>query len=292
MKLGGQTRKRWLIERQLKAAASWCAGDRVPVYYFDGVSNFGDQIGPFIASAKTGRSVYNVRHLPWTPKRAYCTAGSLLHSLSKDNCSVWGSGFICAPPAGKPKARPYEVRALRGPISARIAEDLGWGSCSNLGDPGLILPDFLPAGPVAKRRKIAVIPHYAFAQRRDLGEIADYLVFPWQKLEHVVQEIASSELVVSSSLHGIILAEAYRVPWVWWREPHDPRAGGEMKFLDFFGSIDVANPPSIAGAFFEERNWLGTVEKIARAGSSSVLATRQNQLRASMPAFEDAACNS
>lgn len=275
---------RRLNRRNLKAILDWGKSRRTPIYYFDEVQNFGDEIGPFIAHSKTGRPCYNVRHLPWSPKIAYCTAGSLLHSLSKENCSVWGAGFICQPSIQRPKASPVEVRALRGPISAKIAETLGWGACFCVGDPGLILPDFF-SPTLSGKRDVTIIPNYRFARRAGIAKVSRFVVYPWQGLEHVAREIAASELVVASSLHGLILAEAYRVPWVWWREQDDDRKGGEMKFHDFFESLSISSPPSVTGAFFDHDNWVHAVGRMARLGDDRNLASRQDDLRRSMPSF-------
>jgi hypothetical protein len=63
-----------------------------------------------------------------------------------------------------------------------------------------------------------------------------------QDVEVVVRHIRDASLVISSSLHGIIVAQAYGRPWVWWRDNRGLLHGGDFKFEDFFSSIEVSPP--------------------------------------------------
>lgn len=264
-----------------------CAFDRdaVPLYYFGARANFGDELGPFIAAAETGQTPYNVRDLPLTPKHAYCTVGSLLHSLHKNNCIVWGSGFICDPADEKPKCAPMKIRAVRGPISAEFAKGLGWGDCSVFGDPGLLLPQYLPFSSKRKTGDVVVIPHYAFAAAHDVNQPGVDILYPWQGLHHVAAKIKSAGLVVSSSLHGLILADAYRVPWIWWRQSNDTRQGGELKFLDFFQSLGIESPTSVSDGFYETDGWVEGLQDSAMLSEQSKLDAVVEGLRDTMPEF-------
>ena len=75
------------------------------------------------------------------------------------------------------------------------------------------------------------------------------------------------------------------MPWVWWRQQGDDRKGGELKFNDFFESISISSLPSVTGAFFDDDNWVHAVGRLARLGKDSNLASRQDDLRRSMPSF-------
>lgn len=54
----------------------------------------------------------------------------------------------------------------------------------------------------------------------------------------VVDAIAGARAVVSSSLHGLVLAQAYQIPWVWVRIDDHPIGGQFFKFEDFFSTLD------------------------------------------------------
>ena len=57
-------------------------------------------------------------------------------------------------------------------------------------------------------------------------------------VETVVRQIAAAQVCVSSSLHGIIVAQAYGVPWVWLRVSDRIISGDRYKFEDFFTTLD------------------------------------------------------
>lgn len=54
----------------------------------------------------------------------------------------------------------------------------------------------------------------------------------------VVNEIGSASCCISTSLHGVIVAHAYGVPWVWLNIAERDLKGGSFKFEDFFSVLD------------------------------------------------------
>lgn len=273
------------ISNFLKDAFNSLNKSAIPLYYFSARKNFGDEIGPFIASTETSQPFFNVRDLPWEVDHSYCMVGSLLHSLNKRNCIVWGSGFICSPDDQKPKFSPKRILALRGPISSKFAEDLGWGKCDIYGDPGLLIPQYLPPDPKQEKKNIVVIPHYQFASAHKIELDNVEIVHPSRDLKDVAQSIASAELVISSSLHGIILAEAYRTPWVWWRQTTDTRKGAELKFQDFFQSLGITSPNFLVDDFYNSNPTSKILHSLGNLGKDSEYQAAVERLNDSKPRF-------
>ncbi len=79
----------------------------------------------------------------------------------------------------------------------------------------------------------AAVPH--FLDKRRLGDLPKHwrLVGPDQPVDDVLTQIASAELVLSSSLHGLIAADSFGIPCVWIAflggQPDSPT----HKFLDY-----------------------------------------------------------
>jgi hypothetical protein len=118
-------------------------------------------------------------------------------------------------------------------------QQLGYECPPTYGDPGVLLPLFIPA-PVKRSGKIGIIPHFF--------EFADYKKSEWKgakiinvcrPVEAVASEIASCELTYSSSLHGLIVSHAFGVPSIWMASSR-PLEGDDIKFEDYFAACDIA----------------------------------------------------
>ncbi|WP_022796409.1 polysaccharide pyruvyl transferase family protein [Bavariicoccus seileri] len=68
-----------------------------------------------------------------------------------------------------------------------------------------------------KKYKVAIIPHFKEQNHSFFAQLAkeldgSKLIDLRDEPHHVVEQIAQSELVISSSLHGLIVADSFRVP--------------------------------------------------------------------------------
>ena len=216
------------------------SGGHVLTYWWDTKANFGDTIGPWLVAKLTGRPVVNSRWATTDAGSLY-TVGSVFGHLDRAGHEVWGTGLIG--PLGQAKlermqaAPPAKIHAVRGALTRReLTEKLGWDVPEVYGDPALLLPDYLSPSPTAASSgKIALVPHYKhkpeFAKLKGKGR---YTVNVANGLEQVVDEIANARAVLSTSLHGIVIAQAYGVPWVWVRLEDNQLGGDAFKFEDFF----------------------------------------------------------
>jgi pyruvyltransferase len=177
-------------------------------------TNFGDEISVPILERLTGRGI---RWAPYADAELIA-AGSVLtdiRDLDADRTSFpefWGTGFLWPYPDPIPAG--VRPRAVRGRLTAaHFPEELR--ETMALGDPG-ILSDMLLDSPVGKRYRIGVVPHYrdvAHPAVRDLVSRPGvrFIDITWNP-EEVVREIASCEVVLSSSLHGLIVSDAVGTP--------------------------------------------------------------------------------
>jgi len=103
------------------------------------------------------------------------------------------------------------------------------------GDPALLLPLIYSKNAYsgAKLYKRGIIPHYIDKKAHPTLEDGDHLIDVLRPWPEVVDEILRCEAVVSSSLHGIVVAEAYGIPATWavWSSKV---IGGPLKFHDYF----------------------------------------------------------
>lgn len=224
------------------------ADEYIRAYWASKVINFGDWIGPHLIRQMSGRRPLR-ENRPGGEGRIAYSVGSILGWITKDRGDVWGSGLIRplteAEVASRKKLRDVSIHAVRGRLTREhLIETLGWDVPAIYGDPALLLPRFYqPVGP--KTDDIAFTPHGVHRKYFDRP------LSPSVKNVHVRRDfrdvsdaIASSRAVVSTSLHGLITAQAYGVPWIWLNIENHALWGEEFKFNDFFSTLDTHSIPS------------------------------------------------
>lgn len=192
------------------------ANEGLPLYYWQekGFTNFGDYISFVLVERIVGQPVKVYKKKPNVVEKKLLAIGSIL-TFAAENDVVWGSGFN-----GKwldlkhYKFKNLDIRAIRGPISrAYMIDNFGIECPEIYGDPGLLFPLFFPEF----QRKddpeydYIIIPHYTEKHLFPKNEEGT-VVYPTDPWDEVINKILNSRFVISSSLHGIILAEAYGIP--------------------------------------------------------------------------------
>jgi pyruvyltransferase len=204
------------------------------IRYFNAVANWGDHINPYIVEKMTGKTVLQST-FGWTEH--LLAVGSILRNAN-NNSIVWGSGFISK--TSKLKGTPKKIAAVRGPLTGQRLTDLGYENPKIYGDPALLMPRFYNPQ-VAKEHKIGLVAHYA--EKNDaivsyLNTLGIYPVDIQLPVEEFVDELCKCETIISSSMHGLIAADAYGIPNRWLMLS-DKLVGGEFKFHDYYNGIGV-----------------------------------------------------
>ena len=219
--------------------------DPLRMYWWDQKVNFGDLIGPWLVREITGRDVVNTMWEEVGEAPGLLTVGSLLHSLRRSGLDVWGAGSMRSLDEAFVKKlsvrQPRKIHAVRGwRTYQELTSKLGWQVPKVYGDPALLAPRFHSASQsdVTKGR-ISIVPHYFHKKYFDpLEGDRFHIVNVARDPTIVIDEIASSDVCMSTSLHGVIVAHAYQVPWVWVRVADHPLRGDRFKFEDFFTVLD------------------------------------------------------
>lgn len=195
------------IEREQRRAAYWWQPK-------NGAVNVGDYLAKVIVQAMLG-----LRDLDLLDKRdrrrRLFSIGSVLHN-ARDGEAVWGSGINGKIPQERHRFRELDVRAVRGPLTRDWLQARGIAVPAVYGDPALLMPLFFPASLIGggARRPLLVVPHFNEPADK-YAAYREHLVTPDVKPLAFVRALLAAELVVSSSLHGVILAEAYGIPAVY-----------------------------------------------------------------------------
>lgn len=151
--------------------------------------------------------------------------GSVLdHLPEKWTGTVCGAGKLTEKQVDLTRAR---VLALRGPLTLATVNG---GTGAALGDPALLMPDWIK--PAKKEYELGVVPHWSDKGLRDKFPEAHYIDVGLHP-ESVIVEISRCERVISSSLHGLIIADAYGIPRQAELFPQAAQEGGDFKFRDY-----------------------------------------------------------
>lgn len=220
-------------------ALCWAASTRDT----HGYGNLGDSLSAVMVAALSGRRVQHVDF--GRPESKMVAVGSIAHAIHGGEAIIWGSGVSIR---GGVLARNvprthYDVRAIRGPISARHLRDFGVPVPEVYGDPVWLLPSIFQE-PVEKRYELGVIPHIqdvdgfgpgarppadSLRYRIDPKDAGSVLLIntwhepTWAGIQATLRQILSCKRIVSQSFHGVVIAEAYGIPVLNYRQmPHVP----------------------------------------------------------------------
>ena len=204
--------------------------------YWDKGTNFGDAFNPYLISMLSCKKVFWV-HRNYYPNEYIMSIGSILQKANK-NAIVWGSGFISEDVSLKQK--PKKILAVRGPRSRKKLLEMKIDCPEVFGDPALLIP-LVYSPKIEKKYKLGIIPHYIDKNNPLLNKFKDNsetIVLDIKMENHFkfIDLVLSCEKIISSSLHGIILADAYKIPSLWIELSNKVKGDG-FKFLDYFESV-------------------------------------------------------
>ncbi len=147
--------------------------------------------------------------------RLFVGIGSLLNDLlpTRPVKAILGSGIGYGQGTPAPDAT-WRIYAVRGP---RSAQALGLDPRAAITDSAMLVRAVpLPFAP--KRHRVSFMPHWwsdAYGHWRAACDLAGiHFIDPMAGVEAVLTDLRQTELLISEALHGTIVADAVRTPWV------------------------------------------------------------------------------
>lgn len=204
----------WSPRRDRRALASELRHNNVAWHHmrkFGGTSlrNFGDELSARVLHHAIGINP------SWAPLATadVVAIGSILDLYTERGGRgvIWGSGLRSSPKTTvQPPAR---IAAVRGALTR---DALGLARDTPLGDPGLVARVMFSSG---RRSGTLVLPHFSAFKFREGRAAIDSLrrqghrvIAPSAPVDEVCSAIGQSDHVLTSSLHGQVVADALRVP--------------------------------------------------------------------------------
>lgn len=172
-------------------------------------ANFGDELSSFIVAQVLK---VDVELAAKNDKGKLLGIGSILHQ-AKEKDIVWGSGINGKYVDRKVEAKHLNILSVRGPLTQAYLKECGYNAPDIFGDPAVLTPLFYTPKQHDHKKAVAYVPH--FSELKNLTMDQDIPVInPTKPYKEVIDDIFNTELILSSSLHGVILAEAYGIPAV------------------------------------------------------------------------------
>jgi pyruvyltransferase len=219
-------------------------GAGMPLFYWneDKDVNFGDYLSRVIVERIVEAPLECYVKKSANQKKKLLALGSVLYFANEGDV-LWGTGLN-----GKILDKQafnfasLDVRAVRGPLTRKFLMDNFQIDCPEVyGDPALLFPYLFPEFKRKENPSIPflIIPHYTDREafRNSPYENVIFTSEPWEK---ILEKILDSQFVIGSSMHAVILAEAYGIPARLLRISDTPH-NHFLKYQDYFFSTNRPN---------------------------------------------------
>jgi hypothetical protein len=164
--------------------------------------------------------------------------GSVLIDRHPADCRkiVFGTGFggYTAPPQFDES---WTISCVRGPRTAKV---FGLGQEKVAGDAAILISRFRNAEKPPRIRRIAFMPHFESARRGNWQKACHlaglHFIDPRNPVDEVLAEMGRSSSIITEAMHGAIVADALRIPWL----PALPlHASHRFKWYDWAEALDI-----------------------------------------------------
>lgn len=207
-------------------------------------NNFGDELNPLIFN-KLLPGFFDDDN-----KDVFLGIGSIIGFMKPETytnrMTVFSSGLGYGAPPSRQLLNKYDFRCVRGPLTA---EKLGLSPKYGICDGAILLPEVIPnllINKPEKKYKFAYMPHELCLKRFSnweeiLNSVGIHLINPHSDVDFVINEIQSSEILLAEAMHGAIVADILRVPWI---PVKSNKIINEFKWVDYCSSLDMKYEPN------------------------------------------------
>lgn len=168
--------------------------------------------------------------------------------MFSDNVHIWSTGFIRGESETKKELiyKHVHIHALRGKLTLkRMESQLGKRLDVPTGDGGLLAQKWLGYFP-EKEYEVGIIPHFKEQHHPMVKALLENydaaFIDLTQEPKKVVEEIGKCKYVISSSLHGMIVADSFHVPNIHITLANSMFGDGN-KFADYLSAFDLSHIP-------------------------------------------------
>ena len=176
----------------------------------DGSLNFGDHLS-YVIVTKILADNNLLLEEETTDNSRLLALGSVLHFANNNN-TIWGTGFNGKISLDEHQYQNLDVRAVRGPLTRDFLLGRNIAVPEIYGDPALLIPHiFKGKFQKSPKKDYAIVPNLhdlSIARANNWKNV----ISPLNSWNKCITEILEAEFIIASSLHGLILAEAFGIP--------------------------------------------------------------------------------
>ena len=211
--------------------------------WYNNKKNWGDAINPILIEKLYGKKIFHQNEVyNFSNQPVISAVGSILNVFPNNKrVVVWGSGV--ANPQNPMNYTPEKIFAVRGPKTWQYLKEQNIEAPQIYGDPVLLIDKIYQPSNFNKTHKLGIIRHYEdqlpeldqlISENKEIKEIK--IIRNMDNPFSIIDEMVSCEKIISSSLHGLILADVYKIPNIWvffkgFEKLH-------FKFQDYYESIN------------------------------------------------------
>jgi succinoglycan biosynthesis protein ExoV len=178
------------------------------LYYWAHQSNFGDCLNPWLWERLIPGALDEKADV------LLIGIGTLLNQrIPKARWSlVFGAGVGYGSPP--PIDDTWVIYCVRGPLSAQA---LGISRDFAVTDPALLVNRFINPSSQCKGTHFSFMPHWQHrtsAWQEVCSDLGITYIDPLWPVDHVIAAILQTETLIAEAMHGAIVADALRVPWI------------------------------------------------------------------------------
>lgn len=234
------------------------------------LNNFGDQYNKDLLNFFGYKLVYAKG---WKESDVALTGSILQHYPPDFKGRILGTGFIDSKYSRKNVL--WNTKILRGPLTAK--------QCGQIddpvvyGDPG-ILASLVFSQDKIKKYLLGIVPHYVdydYAYKLFKNSTDVNIINVRQSASKVAKEIQSCEYIASSSLHGLIFADSFRIPNIHLKFG-DLLFGNLHKFNDYY--LGMESEPQCVD-YHEEMKIDEIISFCKLRHSEDYLSEKQNKIK-------------
>lgn len=220
-------------------------------FWWNKHANFGDLLTPWLLEKISGKPVILSQE-----GEHIVAIGSIL-GYCKKNSLVWGAGSFGTETKSQISID-ASYFAVRGPLTRNMIRIHG-GKCPDIfGDPALLLPDYYWPTGVAKDFELGVVIRHSEEKLLKSINVPGALIIylGTDRVTETIDNILRCKRIATTSLHGLIVADAYGIPncWIESTSPY----GLEHKFHDYFLSVNKSKGP-VKSSFLKQGWSMGRI---------------------------------